>query len=188
MKHYVRWIAPEAKNTNHMGYTDSIAASRALFASRVITETEQDNRDSMRPRGGACTFPLSSIQMQLWFTEQMHPDSPVNNISFCYRLYGRLNIPALETAFTEVLRLHEVLRARFTNNKGLPQQSIAPLERVSLTCTDLTRVPHESREREGLAMAAASFARPFDLASGQLLRASLLRLASDEHLLAVVVH
>ena len=165
-----------------------MAARRALFASRVLTETEKDNRDSIRPRGGAGTFPLSSIQKQLWFTEQMHPDSPVNNISFCYRLYGRLNIPALETAFTEVLRRHEVLRARFTNNKGLPQQSIAPLERVSLTCTDLTRVPHENREREGLAMAAASFARPFDLASGQLLRASLLRLASDEHLLAVVVH
>ena len=165
-----------------------MAARRALFASRVLTETEKDSRDSIRPRGGAATVPLSSIQKQLWFTEQMHPDSPVNNISFCYRLYGRLNIPALETAFTEVLRRHEVLRARFTNNKGLPEQSIAPPEQVSLSCTDLTRVPHESREREGLAVAAASFARPFDLASGQLLRASVLRLASDEHLLAVVVH
>src|SRR3569833_2746918 len=188
MKHYVRWIAPETQNTNHMGYTDLLVVCCVLFASRVMTETEKDNRDSIRPRGGAGTFLMSSIQKQLWYTEQMHPDSPVNNISFCYRLYGRLNIPALETAFTEVLRRHEVLRARFTNNKGLPQQSIAPLERVSLTCTDLTRVPHENREREGLAMAAASFARPFDLASGQLLRASLLRLASDEHLLAVVVH
>src|SRR3569833_3701836 len=185
MKHYVRWIWLDTQSATHMGYPDSMAARRALFASRVLTKIEKDSRDSIRPRGGASTFPLSSIQKQLWFTEQMHPDSPVNNISFCYRLYGRLNIPALETAFTEVLRRHEVLRARFTNNKGLPQQSIAPLERVSLTCTDLTRVPHEGREREGLAMAAASFARPYAIASGQLLRATLLRLASDEHHLAV---
>lgn len=171
-----------------MEYADSMAAKRALFASGVLTEMEQDNRDSIRPRGDVSAFPLSSIQKQLWFTGQMYPDSPVNNISFCYRLYGRLNIPALETAFTEVLRRHEVLRARFTNNKGTPQQSIAPLERVSLPCADLTRTPYESREREGLAISAAFFARPFDLASGQLLRASLFRLASDEHLLAVVVH
>jgi aspartate racemase len=165
-----------------------MAARRALFASRVLTEMEKDSRDSIRLRGGAASFPLSSIQKQLWFTEQMHPDSPVNNISFCYRLYGKLNITALETAFTEILRRHEVLRARFTNNKGMPQQSIAPLERISLPCADLSRMPHDVREREGLAMAAAWFARPFDLGSGQLLRASVLRLSSDEHLLAVAVH
>ncbi|HEY4085632.1 MAG TPA: amino acid adenylation domain-containing protein [Bryobacteraceae bacterium] len=171
-----------------MGYTDSTAAGRALFPPGVLTEMAQDNRDLIRPRADAAAFPLSSLQKQLWFTGHAHPDSPVNNISFCYRLYGKLNIPALETAFTEVLRRHEVLRARFTNDKGIPRQSIAPLERVSLSCADLTRAPHESREREGLAMAAASFARPFDLASGPLLRASLFRLASDEHLLAAAVH
>ncbi|HVV47386.1 MAG TPA: amino acid adenylation domain-containing protein [Bryobacteraceae bacterium] len=149
---------------------------------------ETESRDAVRPRPGGNAFPLSSIQKQLWFTEQIHPDSPVNNLSFCYRLQGRLDIPALETAFTEVLRRHEILRARFQNNKGLPQQSIAPLMQMSLQPADLTRLPHKTREQEALAMAAASFARPFDLASGQLLRASLIRLAPDEHILAMAAH
>ncbi|HVW11326.1 MAG TPA: amino acid adenylation domain-containing protein [Bryobacteraceae bacterium] len=171
-----------------MRHTDSMAAKRALLASRVLLKTEQENRDAIRPRAGAARFPLSSVQKQIWFAEQLHPESPVNNIFFCYRLYGKLNVPALETAFTEVMRRHEVLRARFVNSRGVPEQSIAPPAPVSLSMADLSRIPHEMREREALAIAGASFARPFDLSCGQLLRASLLRLAADEHILAVAAH
>ena len=171
-----------------MAPTETTSARRAINAARIATELERENPDAIRPRSDESFFPLSTIQRQFWVTEQFHAGNAVNDLRFCYQLAGPLDIHALESAFTEVLRRHEILRARFVTRDGLPHQSIAPVTRVSLRPVDLTHIPPESREREALKLAASSLDRPFDLASGQLIRPILLRLASDEHILGVAVH
>ena len=53
---------------------------------------------------------------------------------------------------------------------------------------DLSSLSEAEREAEVQELARAEFGRPFDLASGRLLRAQLLRLGAEEHVLLVTMH
>jgi aspartate racemase len=69
---------------------------------------------------------------------------------------------------------------------GQPVQVIAPVVSVTLPVHDLSAVPE--REVETLRRANEEASRPFDLAQTPLLRAKLLRLAQEEHVLLLTLH
>src|SRR5215204_4329488 len=52
--------------------------------------------------------PISFAQERLWFLDRLDPDNPAYVIPSSLRLKGRLDVPALERALTEVVRRHEV--------------------------------------------------------------------------------
>jgi len=124
-------------------------------------------------------LPLSFAQERLWFLDQLTPGSPVYNVPVAFSLRGPLDVPALEHAFAEVVRRHEVLRTSFPSRGIHPVQEIAPAAGWTLPMEDL----------DGWHAAAATEAlRPFDLAAGPILRTRLLRLAPEEHVLLLTVH
>jgi amino acid adenylation domain-containing protein len=133
-------------------------------------------------------FPLSSVQKRFWFAEQYQPGTSVNHVRFCFRLAGKLNVEALERAFTAVSERHDVLRARFTSVDGQPVQSIDPASPVVVPLIDLAGRPEPVREREAMETAVIESERPFHLDAGGLFRPTLLRLSSDEHLLLITIH
>ncbi|HKV11086.1 MAG TPA: amino acid adenylation domain-containing protein, partial [Thermoanaerobaculia bacterium] len=57
-----------------------------------------------------------------------------------------------------------------------------------LCLVDLGALPRERREREAERQARAAAWQPFDLARGPLLRAALVRLASDDHVALLALH
>ena len=59
---------------------------------------------------------------------------------------------------------------------------------VELAVVDLSSAPEREREAEALRQARAEAQRPFDLTGDTLLRATLLRLGKDDHLLLLVMH
>src|SRR5262249_19624748 len=59
------------------------------------------------PRSG--DIPLSSAQQRLWFLDQLNPGSAAYNVPAALHLEGRLDAAALERAFGEIVRRHEVL-------------------------------------------------------------------------------
>ncbi|HEY3478687.1 MAG TPA: condensation domain-containing protein, partial [Streptomyces sp.] len=65
---------------------------------------------------------------------------------------------------------------------------MAPAASVPLPLVDLSALPAGPREAEALRLAGAEARAPFDLEHGPVLRARLLRLAAEEHLLALTVH
>ncbi len=143
-------------------------------------------------------LPLSFAQERLWFLDQLQPGSAVYNIPAAFRLRGRLSVPALGAALTEIARRHEALRTTFAERGGRPVQVAAPPARVPLPLVDLTRLPAAAREVELERLAADEARRPFDLASGPLLRVRLLRLRgaagegggerAEEHAVLATVH
>jgi amino acid adenylation domain-containing protein len=133
-------------------------------------------------------MPLSSAQERLWFLHRMDPASPVYNIPVALRIGGALNPAALERALGEVVRRHESLRTTFHEAGNAPVQAIAPFDGFSLAVDDLTSLDAEEREAEAMRRAADDAARPFDLAAGPLFRASLLKLAADDHVLLLCLH
>ena len=174
-------------------------AVRQLFEHPTIAELAQSIEKVMRgrqksplqpltltARPGA--IPLSFAQQRLWFLDQMEPGNSFYNISSALRLNGPFDHPALERSFTEVVRRHEVLRTTFQMSDGEPVQVIASEPSFSLPAFDLSALPEAERELKVQALAAAEAARPFDLSALPLLRATVLRLSAEEHILLLTKH
>jgi amino acid adenylation domain-containing protein len=132
-------------------------------------------------------LPLSFAQQRLWFLQQMDPGSTAYNVAGGYRLSGALDVAALERALSEIVRRHEVLRTVFPLVDGEPVQEVRPAMPVHLPRVDLTRLAGE-QEIAVAALAAGLARQPFDLASGPLLRLSLLRLGEEQHALLFCLH
>ena len=132
--------------------------------------------------------PLSFAQQRLWFLEQLDPGTPVYNNGGLTRLKGALNLTALEASLNEIVRRHEALRTTFTVVDGEPFQSILSELKLAVPVVNFQNLPESKRESEALRTANEETRRPFDLVSGPLVRALLLRLAPEEHLLLLIVH
>ncbi|MEA2172453.1 MAG: hypothetical protein QOD00_45, partial [Blastocatellia bacterium] len=104
------------------------------------------------------------------------------------RLAGSLNVAAVEEALNEILRRHEALRTRFCEVDGRAAQVIEPWQRLSLGVENLGTLAETEREAEMLRLAREEAHRPFDLSSGPLLRARLLRMGDDEHVVLLTIH
>ncbi|HEU4594975.1 MAG TPA: amino acid adenylation domain-containing protein, partial [Pyrinomonadaceae bacterium] len=162
---------------------------RALLESRLAQRRERSPKPQPIPRrSGAERSPLSYAQQRLWFLDQLAPGSPFYNGSSSFLLRGQLDLPALERSLGEVVRRHEVLRTTFVELDGSPVQLISPASEVTLPVTDLSGLDPTEREAEADRLAHQEARRPFDLSAGPLLRASLLRLREDEHVLLVTMH
>jgi amino acid adenylation domain-containing protein len=133
-------------------------------------------------------LPLSFAQQRLWFLEQLKQGRSLLNIPAAVRLSGALDVPALHRTLAEIVRRHEALRTAFPAEKGQPRQRIDPFRVPELPVLDLTRLPEAAREREGGRVILAETRRPFDLATGPLLRLALLRTGEGEQLLVLVLH
>jgi amino acid adenylation domain-containing protein len=138
------------------------------------------------PREG--DLPLSFAQQRLWFLEQLNPGSTGYNSTITLRLRGTLDATALRGSLDEVVRRHEVLRTAFRSKEGVPYQVVLDWTPAAFEIVDLTGDAEETRENTALRCACEELERPFDLSAGQPLRARLIRLAADHHVLLLTVH
>ncbi|HEX6900060.1 MAG TPA: condensation domain-containing protein, partial [Thermoanaerobaculia bacterium] len=146
-----------------------------------LAGTEAAVAPPLRPVDRSGDLPMSFAQERLWFLDRLEPGSPLYNIPAAMRLSGRLDVTALTSALGEIVRRHEALRTVFTEAAGRAVQRIAPWEPFELPVVETSPGEVETLVRE-------EARRPFDLASGRLVRARLLRLPEDEHVLAVTFH
>ena len=154
--------------------------------SRPLAMATNDVSPSARERPDP--LPLSFAQQRLWFLWQWDPQSSLYNIPAALHLRGPLDELALKRTLNEIVRRHEVLRTTFEERGGQPAQIIAPECEVSLPVVDLRRMPEGEHGPEALRLATEEARRPFDLTRGPLLRAQLLRLEDNEHVLLLTIH
>jgi hypothetical protein len=132
-------------------------------------------------------FPLSSTQRLMWFNVQRSPGvhkMPPRAI----RLRGPLDVAALEASLREICTRHEALRTTFSTRDGEPVQIVGSLRPVPLTSMDLREIPPEAREAEVSRLIVRESRRPFDLSRDLMLRATLMRLAEEEHVILLMMH
>ncbi len=158
----------------------------------------------LRAVAGDGPIPLSFAQQRLWFLDQLQPGSPAYNVPTAVRLRGALHVPALRQSLQRLVARHAVLRTTFALHDTQPVQVITPVEarggdgsvfhdgrafhETPLPLVDLRALPEAERVAMAQQLVAQELARPFDLARGPLLRATLLRLAHDEHLALLTMH
>ncbi|HYF38928.1 MAG TPA: condensation domain-containing protein, partial [Gemmatimonadales bacterium] len=133
-------------------------------------------------------LPLSFAQQRLWFLDQLEPGSSLYNIPCPIRVSGALNVEALHQALEAIVARHESLRTTFPSVDGRPMQVIAERQPVALPVTDLSEHPEGERASGAQRLVTEEARRPFDLARGPLVRASLVRLSDDDHILLLTMH
>src|SRR5262249_32168771 len=104
------------------------------------------------------------------------------------RLRGALDVDALHESLNEIVRRHEILRTTIQTVDGRPLPVVAPAQAIALPRVDLSVLAADEQAGEARRLATEEAQRPFDLTRGPLLRALLLRLGSDEHLVIVTMH
>jgi amino acid adenylation domain-containing protein/non-ribosomal peptide synthase protein (TIGR01720 family) len=157
-----------------------IAELRASSAELSAPRIEPAPRDE--------PLPLSFAQQRMWFLDQIEPGNVFYHIPSALRLTGPLNIAALERSLNELVRRHESLRTTFALTGDTPFQRIAPELKLELPLTDLSGLAEAEREAEAQRLAEAAAHTPFDLARGPLVRARLVRLSDEEHVLLLTLH
>ncbi|MFG3319034.1 amino acid adenylation domain-containing protein [Streptomyces sp. NPDC048171] len=128
-------------------------------------------------------IPLSYAQQRLWFLHLLEGPSPTYNIPTALRLSGPLRPDALREALLDVIGRHESLRTTFAEDEHGARQVVHRPEEVRLVFE--TAGSTESAYEADLARAAR---HSFDLGAEIPVRARLLRLSEEEHVLLLLVH
>jgi thioesterase domain-containing protein len=100
-------------------------------------------------------------------------------MSYAFRLKGKLDIGALKQALQEIVNRHEALRTTFEWRDNKPVPVIAPALVLDVPLIDLQSQAGEEREAELERIIRDITGRPFDLATGPLVQAWLIRCGHD---------
>jgi amino acid adenylation domain-containing protein len=144
----------------------------------------QDQHRAFEPHAGGMTLradrdraPASFGQQQLWLLEQLAPEACAYNVVAGYRIRGRLSVAAFRWALRAVTARHEVFRVVFEVGDGAVTQVAREVEPpvVEVDAGDQDWALVEQRT-------------PFDLATGPLLRARVVRYGDDDHTIYLAMH
>jgi amino acid adenylation domain-containing protein/non-ribosomal peptide synthase protein (TIGR01720 family) len=131
---------------------------------------------------------LSYAQQRMWFLWQLDPQSGAYNLPGAVRLTGRLNLPALDQAFTSLVARHETLRTVFQRQGDDTLLQVPATEPLVIAHADFSTLPAIEREQAVARAAEQQSVLPFDLGTGPMLRVTLLKLAEQEHVLLLTLH
>lgn len=131
---------------------------------------------------GAGPAPLTSAQERMWFLQRFDPTDTAYTLHLVERLRGPLDVGRLRAAVDTVVARHEVLRTGFPMVDGAPLHRVDPDLDLSARVLGADGVADARRIVDGLV------GEPFDPQSPPLARIAVVRLASDDHVLAVVLH
>jgi amino acid adenylation domain-containing protein len=133
-------------------------------------------------------LPLSYAQRRLWFLEQLGLSRHVYHLLEVLHLRGTLHVAALEQSFRSLIERHAALRTTYTSIAGQPFQVVGPTVLFPLSFVDWHDLPTGEWRQRIDKLAQAEVRQPFNLAQGPLIRATLVRLADEEHVLLLTMH
>lgn len=137
----------------------------------------------------AVYFPASFSQQGLWLINQLDPGKATYNISSGLQIRGILDPQVLRRTLAEIVRRHESLRTYFIAVCGEPKQVIEDHGEIHLSFVDLSlQTETDDVEAEARKLAEKEARQPFDLGKAPLLRAKLLRIGAQDHVLLFTMH
>lgn len=131
---------------------------------------------------------LSFAQERLWFLAQLENTANAYNMSLGLRLHGSLQIKALTSALNTIIERHEILRTTFPSWNGKPQQHIASSFNIALDIIDFSHLPTTRRTDACMQVLHERSLQPFELTQMPLIRAVLVCLTKDDHMLLLCMH
>ncbi|MHA6203850.1 non-ribosomal peptide synthetase [Dyella soli] len=131
--------------------------------------------------------PATAPQREVWLASTLEPAASLAyNESISLRLQGELDVAALQTALQLLVDRHEALRATFSEDGE--ELYIAARQTLECPVRDLSWLGVQEREADIEATLRHAVTTPFDLENGPLVRAELLNLDPQDHLLVFTAH
>jgi len=158
---------------------------RAQLAKR-LAERRAASEGSIPRRAPGAPVPMSFAQWRLWFLEQLRPGTNAWNTPVAAEIDGKLDVGALQRSLQFLVMRHPTLRTVFAAPGGRPSPAVLPGTEVT------SSLPVHDAQRDDPATVRAlidhEVSTPFDLERDLMLRARLIRLAPEKHVLALVAH
>ncbi|WP_404483990.1 non-ribosomal peptide synthetase [Pseudomonas sp. HT11] len=167
------------------------ASELGAFAEQVglIQASGQRNQQTAIAKvDRSAPVPLSYSQQRMWFLWQMEPDSPAYNVGGMARLRGVLDVGRFEAALQALIMRHETLRTTFPSLDGVAQQKVAPQTGLRMDWQDFSALTEAERQLRLQQLADHEAHTPFNLETGPLLRACLVKAGEQEHYLVLTLH
>jgi thioesterase domain-containing protein len=137
---------------------------------------------------GSKCFLASLNQQRLWILDQLEPGIAAYHIPVCLRLTGPLAVHVLKRSLEAIAARHEPLRTTFGVSNSAPVQLIKSSCTIPLQVRDMSAHPGADLEALAYSIARSEIKKPFDLGNGPLIRALLLRLSPEHHILIITMH
>ncbi len=158
------------------------ARTLASLAERIDSAPSVQAAPAHAPMDGPA--PLTPGQRAVLFQQQLAGACPVLNEPFVFDLHGPIETKVLIEALHSVLDAHPALRSRFSNLESDPRQELAP--NVSIP-VELLESP-DADEQTVSRILVGSASGVFDLSSGPLARACVVKRSRRHHILLLVAH
>ena len=143
------------------------------------------------PRNPDGQVNLSYGQNRLWFLEQIDGATATYNMPIAYRLRGKLNVDALKNALLSVIERHESLRTLLIKNETYQAAGvICPVPNIDyfLRTIHLDHIKDRERETDLAQLIKHESSQAFNLAQDIPIRAQLICLDKNEHVLSLTIH
>lgn len=175
------------------GMTDELRQEVILHKADLIAmlRKERVEEASAIPRGPSPEEHegyLSSGQERLWLIERRIGASPLHNLHFRLLWKGLLDREMLAHSLTDIVARHAPLRTTFAALDGAPRAVLESATAVDLTHLDLRDHRAEARASAAEAIILDQQLAPFDIEKGPLMRAAVVTLADDDHVIVVTQH
>ncbi|RLJ80977.1 non-ribosomal peptide synthetase, partial [Pedobacter alluvionis] len=175
------------KGTIHDGLKEEIRANKHNLI-RYINKL-RNKSDFMIPSvAPQASYPLSSSQMRLWVMSQLEDGNIACNMPGVFVLEGKLEVELLSDCFQLLINRHESLRTVFKEEGDEVRQVILDPEEFEFSFDHNDISSTENQEALIRAHIKREFIRPFDLTTGLLVRAGLIRQAADKWIFIYVLH
>ncbi|HLP89572.1 MAG TPA: amino acid adenylation domain-containing protein [Nostocaceae cyanobacterium] len=132
-------------------------------------------------------LPLSIAQRQLWYQELIAPGNIAYNIPIALHLVGKLNFPALESAFQQIIQRHEILRTTFAVEDGEPVQLVYEQREFRIERKVINPSLAANRQ-EVIQQITQDSQHQFNLVQEPLMRVILYQITETEQILLVNQH
>lgn len=159
----------------------TLSALAAVIKSKKNTSSASEPLITPITRKGS--LPLSFAQQRLWFVAQHGGASEAYHIPLVWHMKGTLHEDALQKAFNTLWARHEALRSIIVSKNGQPEiQLLDPQQGIPL------RIYNLKEPSQFAALCSNEAECPFDLSTGPLIRAILIRLTDKVYKLLITQH
>jgi amino acid adenylation domain-containing protein/non-ribosomal peptide synthase protein (TIGR01720 family) len=157
--------------------------SGRFFPESPSMSSLQGEKQSNEVLASVSIVPLTTAQKQLWVLTQIEEDgSLAYNVSVSAQLKGNLQLGVMRRVLQQLVDRHEALRTTISS-QGDVQQILSSLR------LDVPLVDFSGTDKEEVATWFKNeSSKLFDLTNGQLLRAHILKLEEELHILVLTAH
>ncbi|MGO4879184.1 amino acid adenylation domain-containing protein [Pedobacter psychrotolerans] len=125
-------------------------------------------------------YKLTAAQRRLYFLYEFDRKSIAYNLPQSVALKGTIDKSRIEEVFLKLIERHENLRTSFIMQEGEPVQVISESPDFNLE--------YFIAQQDAVPAIMKGFIRPFDVSCGPLLRAGLISIAEEDHILMMDIH